>query len=571
VSQNAPLHIKLESHQTQVLEKARNRLTLGSVLFAAFAVVLCLRLVDLSLLQGVDERERSGRSHVAQARADVLDRNGDVLATSLRVKSLAVRPPDVMDARKSAKRIAQIVPTLDEAWIYRQLTANGKFRWIKRKLTPSQVRALNAIGDPGLLFLDEYERVYPNGTLAAHVLGYTDVDGRGIAGIESHFDDRLAVADPNRPLMLTIDKRAQFALEDELAKSMVTFNAVGAAGLILDVRTGEIVALASLPSFSPAQPTASPMENRFNRVTLGVYELGSTFKAFTVADALETGAATPMTTFDCRRDLRVGRFTINDTHPKRKFQTVAEIFKYSSNIGTAQLAELTGTAAQQALLKRMGFLEPLRIEMPEAGQPLYPKTNWGRIATMTIGYGHGIAVTPLHLAAGTAALVNGGYLVQPTLERKLDVVDPETTRVISRKTSDEMRAFLRMAVKKGIGGTGGKADVPGYRVGGKTGTAEKPHLGGYSRKALISTFAAAFPMDAPRYVVITSIDEPKGTKETAGYATAGWTAAPAAYNVILRAAPALGVEPSMEKDVDLTHLVGPQAVAQAAKPPRTAM
>lgn len=544
------LRIQLAGHRQQALERSRQRLVIGVLLFIALAIVVGLRLFDLSVLQAI--RRGPGVDILATLkppRADIIDRNGEVLATSIKVQSLAVRPHLVINDREAlVERISRALPDLDPSFIRRQVMASSKFRYLKRRLTPEEVARINAIGEPGLEFQDETERVYPNGKLAAHVLGYTDIDNEGRAGIERSFNERML--DPARlskPMQLSIDVRVQHALEYELQAAMNSFAAIGAAGVVMDVRTGEVLAMASLPVFDPNAVNRSPNATWFNRATLGVYELGSTFKAFTTAIALDTGVVTIDKRYDATVPLKVGRFTINDDHPKKRWLTIPEIFIYSSNIGTAQMAVDSGTQTQIDYMRKLGFLEPEKIELAETAQPLYPKV-WGKIATMTVGYGHGIAVTPLHLASGMAALVNGGVWRPATLLKLAPGAEPAAgDQVFSPETSRQMRALLRMVVTDG---TGRKADAPGYRVGGKTGTAEKPGVGGYRRKSLISTFAAAFPMDDPRYVVIASIDEPQGNKESYGYATAGWVAAPVIKALVERAGPILGVEPDIRRDVD---------------------
>jgi len=549
------LRIQLAGHRQQALERSRQRLVIGALVFAAVTVVIGLRLMDLAVLKAIDRS--AGRADIFATlrppRADIIDRNGEVLATTLKVQALAVRPHRVIgDKEALARKIVEVLPHLDLDFVRRQLNSSAKFRYISRRLTPEQVSRINAIGEPGLEFQDEAERVYPNGVLASHVLGYTNIDGKGMAGIERSFDTRLTEESQlNKPLQLSIDVRVQHALEYELNAAMEKFSAIGAAGIILDVHTGELLAMASLPAFDPNAVSRSPSETWFNRATQGIYELGSTFKAFTTAMALEEGIVTLGKKYDVSAPLAIGRFRIRDTHPENRSMTVPEIFMHSSNIGTAQIALDVGPETQQAYMRRLGFLEPVHIELKESAQPMYPNP-WGKASTMTISYGHGIAVTSLHLATGYATLVNGGVWRPATLMKIAPGTERSTgERIFSEETSKIMRQLMRLVV---VQGTGKQANAPGYRIGGKTGTAEKPGVGGYQRKALITTFAGAFPMDDPRYVVIATLDEPKGIKETYGFATAGWNAAPAMKAIVQRVGPILGVEPNVNKDVDLSPL-----------------
>jgi cell division protein FtsI (penicillin-binding protein 3) len=420
---------------------------------------------------------------------------------------------------------------------------------------PELITAVNALGEPGIVFDREPERFYPNVGLAAHVLGYTDLDGHGAAGVERAFDERLSQKDMrDKPVQLAVDARVQQALEAELGAALAKFSAIGAAGIVMDIKTGEVLAMTSLPELNPNKPGEGSMEARFNRATLGVYELGSTFKPFTVAMAMDDGHVKSLgQMYDCPRGLRVGNHTITDTHPFGRACSVAEIMQESSNIGTAKIALQLGGARQKEYLRRMGFLEKVSIELKERGRTLAPGSNWGDAATATVGFGHGIAVTPLHLASGYATLLNGGIWRPATLlKRGPDNPIPEGRRVFSEDTSYKMRALLRLVVTHG---TGRKADAPGYRVGGKTGTAEKLQGGRYTGNAVVTTFAGVFPMDAPRYVVVAMLDEPKKLPETYGFHTAGWNVAPVVSKVVGRIGPVLGIYPDDRKEANLSEVV----------------
>ena len=524
----------------EAIEMSRIRLTItGAILTLAFCVI-GLRLVDVSLLQAAVETRVAFAPKAASlqfSRADIVDRNGILLATSLPTASLYADPRQVLDPAVAAKRLAETLPDLDEKKLAARLASKRHFVWIKRDLTPHQKWDVIRLGLPGIEFRREETRVYPQGRLMSHVVGYVDVDERGIAGVESRFEGELKSR--TKPLALSIDMRMQHALCNELSAAKDEFEALGAAGLVLDARTGEVAAMCSLPDFNPHTPMATKGTSRFNKVALGVYELGSAFKIFTTAMALDAGVASLEDRYDATKPLKVSRFTIRDYHAKRRWLSVSEIFMYSSNIGSARLALEVGGEAQKVFLGDIGLLAPSEIELPEVGAPMVPKI-WRRVNTMTIGFGHGIAVSPLQMAAGVAAMVNGGVYRQPTLIKRAPGQIVLEKQVISERTSKKMRKLMRLVVEEG---TGGRADAPGYLVGGKTGTAEKSGSGGYRRKALLSSFVGTFPADDPRYVVFALLDEPKGNKKTHGYATGGWVAAPIVGRVVRRIGPIAGIRP----------------------------
>ena len=524
----------------EAIEMSRKRLTItGAILTLAFCVI-GLRLVDVSLMQPAVEPRVAFAPKAASlqfSRADIVDRNGILLATSLPTASLYADPRQVLDPAVAAKRLTETLPDLGEKKLAARLASKRAFVWIKRDLTPQQKWDVIRLGLPGIEFRREETRVYPQGTLMSHVVGYVDVDERGIAGVESRFEGELKSR--TKPLALSIDMRMQHALCNELSAAKDEFEALGAAGLVLDARTGEVAAMCSLPDFNPNTPMATKGKSRFNRVALGVYELGSAFKIFTTAMALDAGVASLEDHYDATKPLKVSRFTIRDYHAKRRWLSVSEIFMYSSNIGSARLALEVGGEAQKIFLGDIGLLTPSEIELPEVGAPIVPKT-WRPVNTMTIGFGHGIAVSPLQMAAGVAAMVNGGVYRQPTLIKRAPGQIVMEKQVISERTSKKMRKLMRLVVEEG---TGGRADAPGYLVGGKTGTAEKSGSGGYRRKALLSSFVGTFPADDPRYVVFALLDEPKGNKKTHGYATGGWVAAPIVGRVVRRIGPIAGIRP----------------------------
>lgn len=524
----------------EAIETGRTRLMItGAILTMAFAVI-GMRLVDVSLLQAAVEPRAAYAPKAASlqySRSDIVDRNGVLLATSLPTASLYADPRLVIDPKGTAQKIAETLPGIDAEQLAARLASNRGFAWIKRDLTPGQQWDVIGLGLPGVDFRREETRIYPQGRLMSHVLGFVDVDEKGIAGIERRFESELRRR--TEPLALSIDTRMQHALCGELASAQKEFEALGAAGLVLDVRTGEVMAMCSLPDFDPNAPTTAVGNARFNRVAHGVYELGSAFKIFTTAMALDAGVARLEDRYDATKPLKISRFTIRDYHAKKRWLSVSEIFMYSSNIGSARLAMEVGGDAQQAFLGKIGLLKASEIELPGIGAPLVPDV-WRRISTMTIAFGHGIAVSPLQMASGVAAMVNGGTFRQPTLiKRQLGDLGP-STRVVSERTSKKIRKLMRLVVEDG---TGRRADAPGYLVGGKTGTAEKSGSGGYQRRALLSSFIGTFPVDDPRFVVFALLDEPKGNKKTHGYATGGWVAAPIVGRIVRRIGPLAGIQP----------------------------
>jgi len=545
--------------------QARQRLAFIIMLFPVLALVILVRLIDLAVIQGLPE---SGGTTISAAppRGDILDRNGVELARTFEAYAITVMPRRLTsDPEVLATRLAAILPERSREEILADLTSGKSFRYLARRVLPGQARRINDLGEPAIELAREAERLYPNYSLAAQALGYTNDKGHGLIGVEKSFDARLA--DPVQraaPLMLSLDVRVQQAMQNELQALVVDQNAKGAAGVVMDVNSGEVLAMVSLPDFNPNVPgkrsdgtaytTANDDGSRFNRVTLGGYELGSTFKAFTIATALETGVLTNLQKqYDATRPLELAGFRIRDDHAKNRWLTVPEIFIYSSNIGTARMALEVGRTRQRDFLDKLGFLKPIEFELQEKTRPQYPAlSNWGQLATMTISYGHGLTVSPLHLANGYATLVNGGFYRPPTILKRDAATAPAGVRVFSEKTSLEMRRLLRLVVTKG---TGRKADVPGYRVGGKTGTAEKIENGRYVHGQNVVNFAAVFPVDAPRYVVVAMIDDPRGSKSTYGFRTAGMVVAPTIHRIIERIAPPLGVAPDTGRDLNLAGLL----------------
>lgn len=543
--QAPPEKIRIEGDRKTAIETGRNRLMVAGALFTAAFAVIGVRVIDVSVFSDTNEPRYTrsiAKDKKHTGRADIVDRNGILMATSLSTASLFANPRLVLDPEQAAIRLATALPGINVKAIEKKLRLDRGFVWLKRHLTPRQQYAVNRLGIPALNFQREARRMYPLGPLASHALGFTDIDNKGLAGIERYFDKELRTRQDN--MALSIDVRVQHVLEHELGEAMKKFSAIGAAGLVMDVNTGEVIAMSSLPSFDPNQPGAIAQDLRFNRTTLGVYEMGSTFKIFTTAMALDAGTVSLRGGYDATNPIRISRFTIRDFHAKKRWLSVPEIFMYSSNIGTVKMALDVGIAGHRNFLTNIGMMKPVGIELSETGSPLSP-TRWREINSMTISFGHGLAVSPLHLVAGVSAMVNGGIYRTPTLVRR-DVAEiPVGKRVITAETSTKVRRLMRLVVENG---TGRKAAAPGYLVGGKTGTAEKVSGRGYKKKALISSFVAAFPMHKPRYVILAMLDEAKGTKETFGYATGGWVAAPVVGAVVRRIAPVLGLRPIKETD-----------------------
>jgi len=533
----------------QTLEACRARLLVTGALFALVFTVVALRVVEIVVVGGGAAESQIGRFRIVTppvpSHADIVDRNGNVLAATLDSPSLYANPKQIVDATEATRKLVRVFPDLRAPEVYAKLTSGKSFVWIRRHLTPLEQYDVNQLGIPGLEFEHEERRVYPDGSLTSHVVGYAGIDNAGFAGVERALNEELR--ERREPLQLSLDLRLQYVLREELQHVTDDFTAKGGAGLIMDVNTGEILAMASLPDFDPNRPVAVDPEHpktlladrMFNRITLGDYELGSIFKIFTVAMALEAGTSTISSTYDASHPIRIGRFTISDYHGKHRVLNVPEILMYSSNIGAARMALTAGAQRQREFLDRLGLLRKPKIEVFEVATPHYPP-KWREVNVMTIAFGHGISVPPLNFATAAAALVNGGILRQATLVKLPAGHAPQGQQVISTKTSEQMRKLMRLVVEHG---TGTMAAAPGYVVGGKTGTADKVSGRHYAERKLLSSFVGVFPINDPKYLVLTMIDEPHPNKQSHGYATAGWTVAPATSRIIQRIAPLLGVQP----------------------------
>jgi cell division protein FtsI (penicillin-binding protein 3) len=533
--------------------KARARVGLAIVGFVVVYGVIALRLVMFGIVSETRMPQRAMVDDaVATARPDILDRNGEILATDVRVPSLYGEPRRIIDVDEAVELLTADLPDLDATELRERLSSKRGFVWLKRDITPAQQKEIYSQGLPGLGFLKENKRTYPNDAEVSHLIGLVNIDNQGIAGMEKWLDNHglaalhmagLATDRLQNPVVLSVDLRVQHALRDELVAAREQFHALAAAGLVLNVQTGEVVALVSEPDYDPNDPRKANDPSRINRLTTGVFEMGSTFKAFTLAMALDSGKVNLNSSFDTRAPLRMGRFLIHDFEPQHRFLSVPEIFTYSSNIGAARMALLLGTDAQRAFLKKMGQLDRLHTELPESADPILPR-RWSDLTTATIAFGHGLSVAPLQAAMGIAAIMNGGILIPPTfLKRSPEEAAALGARVIKPETSELMRYLMRLNVEKG---TAKMADVPGYYIGGKTGTADKVVNGRYSKSKVLTDFMAIMPADHPRYLLLIMLDEPKATPETHGFTTSGWNAVPVGGRVVARIAPLLGIKPRMD-------------------------
>jgi cell division protein FtsI (penicillin-binding protein 3) len=531
--------VQLDGNAKRAIETGRTRLLVAGALFVVAYLVIAVRLVTVMLLtDGAEPRIAAVPAQAAPIeRGEIVDRNGVVLATNLTTYSLYANPQQIMDVDEAVNGLSGLFPDLGKETIRGKLTSGRSFEWIKRNLTPRERSAVIRLGVPGLSFQEEERRIYPQGRLTAHVIGFTDIDNRGLAGVEQSFDEVLRQG--HRQIALSLDIRIQNILHEEVSHAIADFRAVGGSGMVLDIDTGEMLGMVSLPDFDPNSPGDAPDETRFNRNTLGVYEMGSTFKLFNTAMALDDGVVSLGDRFNATHPLRVSGYTIHDFHPENRWLTVPEIIQYSSNIGSALIAAEVGTERQKEFMARVGMLKPVSLELPELGQPMYPD-RWTSLSTMTIAYGHGIAVTPLHLLAGVAGLIDGGMYRPVTIMKRDGGAPLAGRRILKEATSADIRKLMRLVVESG---TGKSANVPGYLVGGKTGTAEKTMGRGYNSNASLASFVAAFPMSAPRYAVLVIVDSPKPNAASHGFATAGWVSAPAVGRVIERMAPILGMAP----------------------------
>ena len=529
----------------------QNRIRLVAIGFSIAFLAIAMQSANLTILKVAPVTEDVLAEHLLRIpRPDIIDRNGVVVATDIAVASLYADPRKILDVEEAVESITAIIPDLEAKALKAKLTQpNRAFVWLKRQISPEERDAVYNLGIPGVGFVNERRRVYPLARLAAHTVGYVDLDSIGTAGIEKYLDDQGALytaslADPATqtasPAQISTDTRVQFALTDEIENAIKKFNAIAGGGIVIDITTGEIMALVSLPDFNPNQEDKKFSKQQANMMTSGVFELGSVIKAVTFAMAFDYGVTDLSGSYDATHPLVIGNASISDYHAQKRVLTVPEIFTNSSNIGTAKMALDVGLEGHQEFLRRVGLFDRLTTEVPESAKPLLPK-QWSRLATATAAFGHGFAVQPLQGISVIGGLLNDGVMSAPTFLKR-DVAEAEVLakRIVKPETSEKMRYLFRLNVTDG---TASKANVVGYRVGGKTGTAEKVVNGRYVPDKLLNSFIGAFPMDAPRYAIIVMLDEPKATPETFGFATAGWNAVPTAGKIIERIAPLLGVTP----------------------------
>jgi cell division protein FtsI (penicillin-binding protein 3) len=542
---------KMSVSSKQTTLKGQNRIRLLGLGFALSFSLIAAQLVRLTMFSPIEGDAKSIAEAIERIpRPDIVDRNGVVLATDVSVASLFVDPRKVIDVEEAVELITTTVPDINAEQLRKKLMQPGRaFVWLKRQVSPEERDAVYNLGIPGVNFVNERKRVYPQGRLAAHTVGYVDVDTKGIAGIEKYLDNAGAIytaslAEPGKPVSapaeLAMDVRVQHVLIDEISQAIVKFKAVAGGGIVLDIETGEIISLVSLPDFNPNSEDKRITQNQQNRMLSGVYELGSVIKAVTFAMAFDYGVITMNSKYDARFPLVIGSARISDFHAQRRVLTVPEIFTNSSNIGTAKMALDVGLDKHYAFLEKVGLLDRLLTEVPETAKPLLPK-HWGRLVSATAAFGHGFAVQPLQGLTVVAGILNDGKMLQPTfMRRSKEEAEVLAKEIVKPSTSQNLRTLFRLNATEG---SASKADIPGYRIGGKTGTAEKVVRGRYSKDHRLASFIGAFPMDKPRYAILVMLDEPKPTPDTYGFATSGWNAVPTAGKIIERIAPLLNVVP----------------------------
>lgn len=548
--------------------KVRGNLTQARIRWMVLAMLMGFglvggRLVQLGMVVPDSTIEGQARDVITATRPPILDRNGLEMAVDIRVPSLFAEPRRIIDVEEAVQKLRTVLPDLDESWLRNRLTGDKGFVWVQRELSPVIQDRVMRLGIPGIDFITESKRFYPGMNEASHILGSTNIDNQGIAGIEAHMDGEnvallqdlgLARGNALAPVELSVDMRVQHVMHEQLIDALERYKAVAAAGVMMDIHTGEIIALASLPDFDPNQPASALVKDSFNRITAGIFEPGSIFKTVTMAGALDSGAVSVSDQFDARFGIRFGRFTIDDFHGKHRILSLPEVYKYSSNIGTIRIMQAMGKEDYRAFLTRMGFDKRVPFELPEMRLPTVPK-DFSEVGAATASFGHGLSVSPLHMVAAYAAFANGGNLVPPTLYKR-DIADTEPfyQRVLQPSTSDALRYLMRLNALEGSGSQMNKA-AQGYRVGGKTGTAEKVVDGRYSASKVTNFFASAFPLDNPRYAMVIMVDEPRAENPQSG-TTAGWNAGTVTGRIVQRVAPMLGIAPDFSEVLD-QNLVPP--------------
>jgi len=547
---DGPIALEGGKKSRKNLTDGRLRLVIVFLILAFFAIGG--RMVVLGISQGTDQAKEIARSVAALARPTITDRNGRNLAMDILVPSLYASPRQIIDLDEAVEKLSAELPDIDREWLRDKLDGDEGFVWIKREMSPAAQERIFNLGIPGINFRTESKRYYPGRNIAAHVLGSVNVDNQGISGMERYLDSdefamvRLATgANPSDPVKLSIDLRVQYALQAELADALERYQAIAAAGVIIDVATGEVLALSSLPDYDPNIAASALEEGRFNRITAGTFELGSTFKTVTMAAALDSGVVVITDEFDAREPIRFGRYTIDDYRGKRRILTLPEVYKYSSNIGTIRVMQTLGKENYRAFLTRAGFDDPLAIELPETKLSSIPH-EFSDVGAATASFGHGLSVTPLHMATAVAGFVNDGIMVPATLlMRTQSEANALGKRIISAETSAQIRYLMRLNALEGSGRRMNRI-AEGYMVGGKTGTADKVVDGRYDTSKNFTAFASAFPMDNPKYAMVILVDEPKRENEQTG-TTAGWNAGEITGRVVQRIAPALGIMPNFSE------------------------
>lgn len=527
---------------------AKSRILFSMIAVSIMFLILCIRMWDLGLASAEDIKlaKKISNNDFVVERASILDRNGNVLASNLTTASLYANPHKIIDRQAAVSLLCDVFKGKRCLEIEKKLTSDKPFVWLKRHLTPTEQQIVHDLGIAGIGLMRDEKRVYPHANLFAHTIGYVDIDGNGLSGVEQYFDQQLK--NDYEPLQLTIDTRIQQVLREEILEQAKAHNAIGGSGVVMNAKNGEVLALVSLPDFDPHDVGSATERQRFNQVTLGAYEMGSTFKVATLAMGLDGKHVELNDVFNTDSTIMIGKKKISNYRGKGGLMTVPEILMYSSNIGSAQVAMKVGISNQRSYLKDFGLLSPVPIELPETAHPLYPPAKlWSQASLITISYGHGIAVTPLHVAQVMGAIVNG-KLVRPTLLKTFEDKIADAPQVLSEKSVEMMRKLLRLVV---IDGYGKKANVEGYFVGGKTGTAEKLSGRTYTKNANLASFMGAFPMHDPEYVVVVLIDEALPNKENGGFTTGGMLAAPVAGRIIERIAPILSVKPRNAEDQDV--------------------
>lgn len=544
---------RFEGSRKRKAAQAKNRVGLLIAGFAVFYCVIGGRLAQYGLAQPETTSSILPADRLMASRPDIVDRNGEVLATDIRTVSLFAEPHKIVDADEVIEKLSTVLNDLDVKSTYARLKSDSHFQWLRRQLTPKQQSQILALGIPGIGFRPEKRRFYPGGSTASHIVGYVNIDNRGVAGMERYIDTQgladlasvgMTSNQPLEPVKLSIDLRVQSIVHDVVVESLKKYSSIAGGAVVIDVHTGEILGMASAPDFDPNDPAAGGEEGWLNRMSNGTFEMGSTFKSFTIAMGLDSGKMSLQSTFDARFPIRIGGFTIKDFHGKGRILSVPEIFQYSSNIGTAKIADMVGIENHKDFLTKLGLLTKMKTELPEVATPSQPR-EWKKINSVTISFGHGVSTTPLQTAVAGVSLVNGGKYIPPTfLPRTREQADEIATQVLKPSTSKDMRFLFDW---NGTNGSGRNARVAGFDVGGKTGTADKVVNGRYAHDKNFNAFLAAFPMDNPQYVVLSFSDEPKTDKGN-GAALAAMSAAPMVKEIISRAAPILGVKPKFGND-----------------------